>query len=169
MQVFEQDECITLRHIGSLFDGYLQRCCKVSSTCLVTFDRNRYSVDCRYAHHTVTVKAYARQIIITVKDQIIGEHARQFGRDKTIFSPWHYVTLLERKPGALRNGAPFHDWILPVGIQTVRESLMKKTGGDKQCVAVLLSISQHGLEAVNVACELALTDKAVSADYILNM
>jgi len=169
MQVFEQDERITLRHIGSLFDGYLQRCCKVSSTCLVTFDRNRYSVDCRYAHHTVTVKAYARQIIITVKDQIIGEHARQFGRDKTMFSPWHYVPLLERKPGALRNGAPFHDWILPVGIQTVRESLMKKTGGDKQCVAVLLSISQHGLEAVNVACELALTDKAVSADYILNI
>lgn len=46
---------------------------------------------------------------------------------------------------------------------------MKKSGGDKQCVVVLLSISQHGLEAVNVACELALTDKVVSADYILNI
>lgn len=86
-----------------------------------------------------------------------------------MFSPWHYVPLLERKPGALRNGAPFHEWVLPDWIQTVRESFMKKTGGDKQCVAVLLSISQHGLEAVNVACELALTDKVVSADYILNI
>ena len=46
---------------------------------------------------------------------------------------------------------------------------MKKTGGDKECVAVLLSISQHGLEAVNVACVLALNDKVMSADYILNV
>ena len=46
---------------------------------------------------------------------------------------------------------------------------MKKSGGDKECVSVLLSISQHGLEAVNVACELALHDKLISADYILNV
>ena len=169
MQVFEQDERAALRPMTSLFDGYLQRCCKVSSTCLVTFDRNRYSVDCRYAHHTVNVKAYARKVIITAKEQVIGEHARQFGRDKTMFSPWHYVPLLERKPGALRNGAPFYDWELPDSIQRIRETLMKKTGGDKECVAVLLSISQHGLEAVNVACERALNDKVMSADYILNV
>ena len=169
MQVFEQDERAALRAMTPLFDGYLQRCCKVSSTCLVTFDRNRYSVDCRYAHHTVNVKAYARKVIITAKEQVIGEHIRQFGRDKTMFSPWHYVPLLERKPGALRNGAPFYDWDLPEGIQKIREALMKKTGGDKECVAVLLSISQHGLEAVNVACDLALNDKVISADYILNV
>jgi len=169
MQVFEQDERSALRPVVPSFDGYLQRCCKVSSTCLVTFDRNRYSVDCRYAHHTADVKAYARKIVVVIKDKVIGEHARQFGRDKTMFSPWHYVPLLERKPGALRNGAPFNNWDLPDGIQTVRKALMKKIGGDKQCVAVLLSISQHGIEAVNVACELALTDGAVSADYILNI
>ena len=46
---------------------------------------------------------------------------------------------------------------------------MKQRGGDKQCVAILLAISRHSLEAVNVACELALTDKVVSADYILNV
>ena len=77
--------------------------------------------------------------------------------------------LLERKPGALRNGAPFYDWELPDGIQKIRDALMKKPGGDKECVAVLLSISQHGLEAVNVACDLALNDKVISADYILNV
>jgi len=147
-----------------LFDGYAQRCCKVSSTCIVTFDRNRYSVDCRYAHHPVNLRAYARKIIITTKDKVIGEHVRQFGRDKTMFTPWHYLPLLERKPGALRNGAPFYDWILPDGIQKTRELLMKQRGGDKQCVAILLAISQHSLEAVNVACELALTDKVISAE-----
>ena len=169
MTIFEQEERTALRPMLPLFDGYLQRCCKVSSTCLVTFDRNRYSVDCAYAHHSVNVRAYARKIIITVKERVIGEHVRQFGRDKTMFSPWHYLPLLERKPGALRNGAPFCDWILPDGLQKIKDLLMKKRGGDKQCVAILQSISQHGLEAVNVACELALTEKVISADYILNL
>ena len=169
MHVFEQEERAALRPLVPLFDGYLQRCCKVSSTCLVTFDRNRYSVECCYAHHTVNLRAYARKIIITVKDRVIGEHVRQFGSNKTMFSPWHYLPLLERKPGALRNGAPFYEWVLPHGLQKIRESLMKKKGGDKQCVAILLSISQHGLDAVNVACELALTEQVISADYILNV
>lgn len=169
MQVFELEERTVLRALVPVFDGYLQRCCKVSSTCLVSFDRNRYSVDCRYAHQTVSLRSYARKVVITAKNQIIGEHVRAFGRDKTTFNPWHYVPLLERKPGALRNGAPFQDWILPDALQKMRETLLKKRGGDKQCVAVLLAISQHGLEAVNVACELALTEKVISADYILNV
>ena len=30
-----------------------------------------------------------------------------------IFDPWHYLPVLQKKPGALRNGAPFKDWDLP--------------------------------------------------------
>jgi transposase len=168
-QVFEEDERSTLRAPMPIFDGYAQRCCKVMSTCLVHFDRNRYSVECRYAHQSVNVRAYATKVVVTVKEKVIGEHERQFGRDKTIFNPWHYVPLLERKPGALRNGAPFYDWSLPAAIQKIRELLMPKTGGDKQVVAILVAITQHGLEAVTVACELALSDKVISADYILNI
>jgi hypothetical protein len=44
-------------------------------------------------------------------------HERGFGRGATFFNPWHYVPVLARKPGALRNGAPFKDWVLPVGLQ----------------------------------------------------
>ena len=47
--------------------------------------------------------------------EIVGEHRRCFGRDQTVFDPWHYVPVLARKPGALRNGAPFKDWVLPAG------------------------------------------------------
>lgn len=169
IQVFEEKERLALRPRVPEFDGYAQRCCKVSSTCLVHFDRNRYSVECRYAHQTVSLRVYARKVVITVKDKVIGEHARQFGRDKTAFNPWHYVPLLERKPGALRNGAPFQDWELPAALEKVRALLIPKRGGDRQYIAILLAITSHGLEAVTVACELALTDKIVSADYILNL
>lgn len=167
--VFEQEERMALRPLMPVFDGYVERHGKVSSTCLVNFDRNRYSVDCKYAHHPVSIRAYATRFVVVSRGRIIAEHERQFGRDKTIFDPWHYVPLLERKPGALRNGAPFHDWLLPTGIQKVREWLMTQRGGDKQCVAILLAIPLHGLEAVTVACELALTAHVISADYILNL
>jgi transposase len=168
--VFDQAERAALSPLCHPFDGYHERACNVSSTCLVTFDRNRYSVDCRYAYRAVTIRAYAMRIVVAIADgKIIAEHARHFGRDKVIYNPWHYVPLLERKPGALRNGAPFKDWDLPKPLQTIRDHLMKRTGGDKQCVALLLAIQDHGLEAVVVACELAITDNVLSSDYILNL
>ena len=49
--------------------------------------------------------------------------ARSFGRDQTVFDPWHYVPVLARKPGALRNGAPFKDWVLPAALDRVRRKL----------------------------------------------
>ncbi len=42
----------------------------------------------------------------------MGEHRRSFGRGETIYGPWHYVQVLARKPCALRNGAPFKNWVL---------------------------------------------------------
>ena len=141
----------------------------MSSTCLINYDRNRYSVDCAYANKAVCVRAYADCIVVYADDKKIGEHPRQFGRDHTLFDPWHYVPLLERKPGALRNGAPFKEWTLPKPILAVKDQLLKRKGGDRECVAILGAMLEHGVEAVEVACELALSDKTVSKDVILNI
>ena len=37
-----------------------------------------------------------------------------------VYDPWHYVPVLKRKPGALRNGAPFKDWPLPSALGRLR-------------------------------------------------
>ena len=116
----------------------------------------------------VTLRVYALTIEVFAGSEPIGSHQRTFGRNKTLFNPWHYLPLLERKPGALRNGAPFKDWQLPSAILKVKSILMKRRGGDRECVEVLLAMSEHGIEAVSVACELALTEHVVSRDYILN-
>jgi transposase len=157
-----------LKILTNPYDGYGETACKVSSTSLVTFDRNRYSVECAYANKAVSVKSYANRIEIVCNAQVIGSHHRYFGRDKTAFDPFHYLPLLERKPGALRNGAPFERWDLPVSIREVKEILLKRKGGDKECAEVLCAMSEHGVDAVQVACELALEDKVVTRDYILN-
>jgi hypothetical protein len=39
-------------------------------------------------------------------DEIVAEHSRRFGRGQTAYDPWHYLPILARKPGALRNGDP---------------------------------------------------------------
>ncbi|WP_295625484.1 hypothetical protein [uncultured Nitrosomonas sp.] len=56
------------------FDGYIEVLARVSSTCLITLLRNRYSVPCRLVNQMVAVHQYANRI--------------------------------EKKPGALCNGAP---------------------------------------------------------------
>src|SRR5688500_2908660 len=118
--VFDQQERMTPSSLCHPFDSYNERTCNVSSTCLINFDRNRYSVDCRYAYRAVTVRAYAARLVVAAADgKIIAEHKRYFGREKVVYDPWHYVPLLERKPGALRNGAPFKDWELPKPLQTI--------------------------------------------------
>lgn len=84
-----------------------------------------------------------------------------------IYDPWHYLSVLEQKPGALRNGAPFKQWELPNAIQEVRTQLEARPDGDRQFVSVLSAVKRYGLEEVAAACGKVLADKTVSSDVIL--
>lgn len=95
----------------------------VSKTCLVRFDNNKYSVAASAIGRPVEIRAYADRIELRQDGRIVGDHPRCFGRGQTVFDPWHYVPVLARKPGALRNGAPFKDWVLPASLEKVRRNL----------------------------------------------
>jgi len=152
------------------FDGYAERPARVSPSSLVTFDRNRYSVDCHAVGRVVQLRVYADRIVVVSNGKVIGEHARQFGRNKTVFDPWHYLPVLDRKPGALRNGAPFKDWDLPVAIQRVQRRLKGLyTDWDHQFVSILKTVPVCGLEAVEGACREALKLPVVSKEVVLNL
>ncbi len=166
--VYEAEERPALLPLPAPYDGFAEREVRVSSTALVHYDRNRYSVDCSFAGKTVSVRAYAERIVMVADGQIVAEHVRSFERERTFFDPWHYVPALATKPGALRNGAPFKDWPLPAAILELRDRVLKKLGGDRQFVLVLNAIRSDGLEAVTVACELALEAGTPTADYVLN-
>ena len=105
-EVYQQEERPQLTGMGLPFEGFVERDVRVSTTSLVAFDRNHYSVDSAKAKRTAQVRAYADRVVIVSGGEVIGEHPRQFGREKTRYDPWHYLPVLERKPGALRNGAP---------------------------------------------------------------
>ncbi|WP_430929517.1 Mu transposase domain-containing protein [Methylobacterium tardum] len=141
----------------------------VSSTCLVRFDNNRYSVTASALGRPVEVRAYAERVEIRQDGRIVGEHARGFGRNQTVFDPWHYVPVLARKPGALRNGAPFKDWVLPAALDRIRRKLAGSADGDRQMVEILTAVLRDGLSAVEAACAEALREGVHSADVVLNI
>ena len=79
------------------------------------------------------------------------------------------MPVLARKPGALRNGAPFKDWALPDALGRVRARLAAHDDGDRQMVAILAAVPADGLAAVEAACAEALAGGTCSADVVLNI
>jgi transposase len=149
------------------FDGYVETVGKVSSTCLVTFERCRYSVPCELVGQVVGIRIYPERIDLVAHEAVVARHARSFGRNEARYDWQHYVALIERKPGALRNGAPFAD--LPEPLQRLRALLLKRDGGDRTMAEVLAAVPRAGLEAVLVAVELVLESGAVNAEHIHNV
>jgi hypothetical protein len=135
----------------------------------VRFDNNKYSVIASAVGRPVEIRAYADRIELRQDGRIVGEHSRCYGRDQTIYDPWHYVPVLARKPGALRNGAPFKDWVLPGAIDRVRRKLAAVQDGDRQMVEILTAVLNDGLSAVEAACADALRQGVHSADVIINI
>ena len=78
------------------------------------------------------------------------------------------MPVLARKPGALRNGAPFKDWPLPGSIEKVRVKLAGSDAGDRQMVKILTAVLTDGLVAVEAACAEAIAAGIASADVIIN-
>ena len=161
-QAFEEERPQLVRVTGP-FDGFHATQASVSKTCLVRFDNNKYSVASRAVGRTVD------RIVIRRDGAIVGGHRRRFGRGATIYDPWHYVPVLARKPGALRNGAPFKDWLLPASLGRMRRNLQGSHDGDRQMVKVLSAVLTDGLAAVEAACAEALADGVHSADVVLNI
>jgi transposase len=160
-----------LMNMPAPFDGYVEKSARVSSTCLVAVARNRYSVPCEWAGHMVSTRLYPNSIAVAAEDTIVASHPRMTGSGQTDYDWQHYIDLVQRKPGALRNGAPFLD--MPEPLLRLRQSLLRHPGGDRVMADVLAMVPQAGLEAVLVAVSLLLEGAApsgsVSAEHVRNV
>ena len=162
-----QDEATRLMRCPRPFDGYVEQPVRVTSTCLITYQRNRYSVPCEWVNQMVSLRVYPDSLFVVAQDGTNVRLTRCFERDQTIYDWQHYIELIQRKPGALRNGAPFKE--MPAPLQELQRQLLKHPGGDRVMAQVLGAVNLHGLEAVLVATELALQAGRVSAQHILNV
>jgi transposase len=167
-QMFEAERSNLVPYAGP-FDGFHSVPASVSKTCTVRFDNNKYSVISTAVGRPVEVHAYAERIVIRQDGVVVAEHPRCFGRAETIYDPWHYVPVLARKPGALPNGAPFRDWVLPAAMAAIRSKLKSVSDGDKQMVSILGCVSADGIIAVEAAYKEALDQGVFSAPVVINI
>ncbi len=155
-----------------LFDGFVEYTKRVSPTCLIHFERNRYSVPASFANRPVSMRVYPDRIVIVAEGQVICEHRRVIERSHdgpghTVYDWRHYLAVVQRKPGALRNGAPFAE--LPDAFKVLQQYLLKKPGGDREMVDILALVLQHDEEAVLSAVEMALTSGVPTKTHVLNL
>ena len=158
-----------LQPILAPFDGFHETDHSVTNTCLISFDRNKYSVMAKAVQRVVQVRAYADKIVVRCGNEVVAEHPRFFGRHKTGFDAWHYLPTLVRKPGALRNGAPFQNWKLPVELSALRAALGVGDEADRRFVRVLGAVLTDGLSRVTDAVGEALAAGTPGDDVILNI
>ena len=170
-QAWEQERS-QLMALPRPFDGFVEQTKRVSPTCLVHFERNRYSVPASYANRPVSLRVYAHRLVVAAEGQLICEHERLINRNhhdagRTVYDWRHYLAVLQRKPGALRNGAPFAE--LPEGFRRLQAALLKQPGGDREMVEILALVLHHNEQAVLAAVELALEAGVPSKTHVLNV
>lgn len=166
-----QAERDTLMAVPAAFDGFVEYTKRVSSTCLITHEHNRYSVPASFANRPVSLRVYCDRLVVVAEAQIIACHVRVFSRDhsvtgKTIYDWRHYLSVVQRKPGALRNGAPFEE--LPDSFKQLQHQRLKRPGGDREMVDVLALVLLHDERLVEQAVEAALSIERPSRQHVMN-
>ena len=162
-------EC--LMETPAAFDGFVEFNKRVSSTCLITYDNNRYSVPASFANRPVSLRVYADRLVVVAEANIVATHERVFTRDhsasgKTVYDWRHYLSVVQRKPGALRNGAPFNE--LPDSFKQLQSRLLKRPGGDREMADVLALVLLHDESLVEQAIVEALKIEQPSKQHVLN-
>ena len=165
-------EVASLMPPGRPFDGFVEHTKRVSPTCLVTLERNRYSVPASFANRPVSLRVYPERIVIAAEGRILCEHGRIIARShhlpgRIVYDWRHYLAVIQRKPGALRNGAPFTE--MPDAFRQLQGHLLRRPGGDREMVEILALVLQHDEQAVLCAVELALEAGVPTKTHVLNI
>ena len=108
----------------------------------------------------MSLRVYPELIVVAAEGRVVCEHVQIIERShdtpgRTIYDWRHYLTVIQRKPGALRNGAPFLR--MPGAFRQLQgHHLLKRPGGDREMAEILALVLQHDEQAVLRAVELAL-------------
>jgi hypothetical protein len=164
----EQDKLVSLPRYGF-------ECCRetfsVADPCSrLYFDNNRYSVPMEYVGKPVMVKGYADEVVASYDGVEIARHKRTYGRKEQVFEPLHYLGVLAKKPGALRNGLPFRDWKLPEVFLHYRKLLNDKySDGDRYFAKTLVLLKDWSIKDVTDAITKSIELGILGDSYLLSL
>lgn len=153
------------------FEACDQRSGRVTSTSVVRYKSNDYSVPIRHGHQEVWIKGFVDRVVIGHKTEIIASHIRSYNTADIVFDPLHYLPLIERKINAFDQAAPLQDWELPKAFASLQRILELRSGkaGKREYVQVLRLLERFDMEILHGAIKEALVRRAISYDAIVHL
>jgi len=145
---------------------------KVTLSCLVSFDSNRYSVPAAYAGRNVMVHAYVDRVEIAAVERVVASHHRCYERGQDVLDPYHYVPALLRKPRAFHQARAVRRYPWPRSFREALAFLEERHPdgrGVKEFLRILALKEQVGERRLSEALELALRYRCVGADAVRHL
>jgi transposase len=145
-----------------------KRVARVSSTALVRYRGNDYSVPTAHGFQAVLVKGFVDEVVILCDGVSIARHARSYDQGAFVYDPLHYLALIETKPGALDQAAALQAWDLPPAFQHLRNLLEARMGnrGKREFIQVLRLMEIAPKEVVAAAVTDAIQLGAIGFDAV---
>jgi transposase len=166
--LFEADKVAFMALPAAPFEPCDKQAGKVSSTSLVRYKGNDYSVPVRFGHRDVIVKGFVDEVVICIGADVIARHIRSYDSADFVMEPLHYLPLIERKLNALDQAAPLADWELPVAFGMLRRLMEARHGnpGKREYVQVLQLMGCFAQDDLHHAVKQALELNVISFDAI---
>ena len=156
---------------GAPFEACELQSGQVTSTSVVRYRGNDYSVPVAYGHRAVWIKGFVIRVVIGCATEVIADHPRSCDSGDMVFDPLHYLPLIERRIMSFDQAAPLQGWDLPDAFATLRRLLEARQGkaGKREYVQVLRLSERFELEVLHLAVKDALRMGAVSFDAIKHL
>jgi transposase len=169
-ELLSEDQGAFLPLPVTAFDACRKQPTRANSLSLVRFDDNDYSVPVAYAHHEILIKGYVGRVVLCHHHQVVAEHRRCWDKEGIFFDPRHYLSLLERKPGALNYALPLADLKLAPCFDTLHRRLVaeqhKQGHGTREFIKILRLLEDHSQPQLTRAVKKALRIGAHSRDAV---
>ena len=145
-----------------------KRAARVSSTALVRYRGNDYSVPTAHGFQAVLVKGFVDEVVILCDGAQVARHVRSYGQGVFVYDPLHYLALIETKPGALDQAAALQGWDLPPAFQHLRHLLEARMGnrGKREFIQVLRLMEIASRDVVAAAVTDAIQLGAIGFDAV---
>jgi hypothetical protein len=86
------EEQAALMPLPPAFDGFVEQSKRVSPTCLISFERNRYSVPASFANRPVSLRIYPDRLVVAAEGQVLCQHERVIQRSPSPGRPARSTT-----------------------------------------------------------------------------
>ena len=144
---------------------------RVSSTALVRYRLVDYSAPTAHADKKVTIKGYVDRVEIALGAEIVARHRCSYVRGDVVYDPLHYLSLLEKKPGALDQAAALRGWKLDPAFGTLRRLLEARFGprGKREYIQTLRLLEDFPERQVTAAVRDAVKRRVIGFDAVKHL